>query len=574
MSGESHRSLDRTRSGSKISGMTLRKSLTKVQDGDVWQVYKKGRKLGSGKSGMCYEGIHRVTKQSFAVKVIRVRNLDDNMKARLIDEIEYMTEMDHPNIVKVFESFRSPTKGDFSLVMELLSGGELYEHLLDSEEGRYDEPVAARLFEMMCKAVAYIHSKKICHRDLKLENFVFDETSEEAQIKLIDFGLSRRHGLGIKRMNTAVGTPYYVAPEVIERGQDYDQACDVWSLGVLLFMMLSGRPPFDAETDRGILSAIRKCRYDFSDPIWATIGSSVKDLIQRMLVTNPKKRIKPADILQHPWVQQASSAKFRAPVNAVIAKNLRNFMSVSALKRTTMEMIALSLNPSQIKGLQAEFEKIDTNKDGVLTLEEFHHALQHKMPRAEIENLFSELDGDCSGHIEYSEFVSAAIACTNYLPESQLRLAFNRLDADGSGTVEFEDLKQLFPDNIDEANDMMKELNIKPHQQITYEHFLELMRPRKHGKVDPRQARLQAAINREDEAAYTGSNPSTPVAERDREEAPALPPPAYEGSDSDEAGGGGGGGASKGGKKDKKKKKDKKNKKNKKKDAKDPCTIM
>jgi len=99
-------------------------------------------------------------------------------------------------------------------------------------------------------------------------------------------------------------------------------------------------------------------------------------------------------------------------------------------------------------------------------------------------------------------------------------------------------------------------------------------RPRKHGKVDPRQARLQAAINREDEAAYTGSNPSTPVAERDREEAPALPPPAYEGSDSDEAGGGGGGGASKSGKKDKKKKKDKKNKKNKKKDAKDPCTIM
>jgi calcium-dependent protein kinase len=390
---------DRARSNSTISGMTLRKSLTKVQDADVWATYQKGRKLGSGKSGQCYEGKHRVTKQVFAVKVIRVRDADADMRGRLLDEIEYMTEMDHPNIVKVFETFRS-TRGDFALVMELLSGGELYEHLLDSEDGRYDEPVAARLFEMMCKAVSYIHGKKICHRDLKLENFVFDEASEEAQIKLIDFGLSRRHGLGIKRMKTAVGTPYYVAPEVIARDTDYDQSCDVWSLGVLLFMMLSGRPPFDAETDRGILQAIRKCAYNFSDPVWAKVSMPAKELIKRMLVADPSKRIKPADILVHPWVQQSASDSARGPVNAVIAKNLRNYMSVSALKRTTMEMIALSLNPSEIKGLQAEFEKIDVNKDGVLTLEEFQEALKHKMPQEEIQSLFAKLDGDCSGHIE------------------------------------------------------------------------------------------------------------------------------------------------------------------------------
>lgn len=539
-------STSKSRSGSTISGMTLRKSLTKVQDEDVWATYEKGRKLGSGKSGQCYEGKHRVTKQIFAVKVIRVRNLDETMKDRLLDEIEFMTEMDHPNIVKVFECFRS-VKGDFALVMELLSGGELYEHLLDSEEGRYDEKVAARLFEMMCKAVAYIHSKNICHRDLKLENFVFDETSEEAQIKLIDFGLSRRHGLGIKRMKTAVGTPYYVAPEVIERGQSYGAACDVWSLGVLLYMMLSGRPPFDAETDRGILSAIRKCQYNFSDPIWRTISSSVKGLIKQMLVSDPKKRIAPSDILMHPWVQQASSAKFRDPVNAVLAKNLRNFMSVSALKRTTMEMIALSMNPSQIKGLQAEFEKIDTNKDGVLTLREFHAALKGKMPREEIETLFAELDGDCSGHIEYSEFVSAAIASRHTMPESQLRLAFNRLDADGSGTVEADDLKQLFPDHQEEADEMMRELNISPHQQIPFEQFLQLMR-------GPRMAtRRQAA---EEEAVYSGSPRPPRFEDESSAEAVDLPPPA------EAEGEAAAGGATK----------PSKSKKNKKKD--DPCCIM
>ncbi len=204
-------------------------------------------------SGDVFEIRNKTTGQVYAGKSVNMRalKLKPTLMTDLRNEISLLLELDHPNIARLYEYYETPT--EIWLVLELCSGGEFYDALINAI--KYTEVEAAKIFREMVCSVAYLHKVGIAHRDLKLENFVLENKEPGAALKLIDFGLSRRVGDGI---GGRAGTSYYMAPEVLtcRNGRTYRELCDVWSLGILLFMMLTGRPPFDGETDADIMRSI------------------------------------------------------------------------------------------------------------------------------------------------------------------------------------------------------------------------------------------------------------------------------------------------------------------------------
>jgi len=216
-------------------------------------------------------------------------------------EIEIMRMIEHPNIISLHEVFEDKTTKKIYLVMELVTGGELFDRIV--EKGSYSEKDASELIAKVISAVRYLHKKGIIHRDLKPENLLYASADEDAEIKLADFGLSKIVGLDDDSAvtNTTCGTPGYVAPEVL-RMKGYDRSVDMWSIGVILYILLCGFPPFYEENTAKLFQTIMDGKYDFPDPEWTNVSDSAKDLIQRMLTVDSKKRITADEALEHPWI--------------------------------------------------------------------------------------------------------------------------------------------------------------------------------------------------------------------------------------------------------------------------------
>jgi calcium-dependent protein kinase len=381
--------------------------------------------------------------------------------------------LDHPNIIKLYETYED--QSTIYMVLELATGGELYDHLIDADH--YSEKEAAEYFYHMCQSINYCHNHDICHRDLKLENFIFENVSENAQLKLIDFGLSRKYSknAGPKRMASIVGTAYYMAPEVLKRG-GYTNKCDMWGLGAILYMMLSGRPPFDGESDRQIMEAVRLGKYEFGLE-WSRVSPDAKNLVRRLLEMDPKKRISAEQCLAHPWLTKRAQMS-KSPLSANVVESLKTFGKMNKLKQTAIDVIAFSLTQNQMKHLREAFKSMDKDNSGVIGIEEFHHALSDSgTSKAEIDELFTAIDRDGGGTISYSEFVAATVSRQNYLTEERLRAAFDRLDVDKTGDISLTDLKAVMGDmyNEDALKAMIGQADIHDDGKIHYEEFLEIM---------------------------------------------------------------------------------------------------
>lgn len=191
---------------------------------------------------------------------------------------------DHPNIISLKDIFED--EDCVYLVMESCTGGDLMEYIINFDH--MTESQACRIMEKVFSALNHLHTIGICHRDIKPENLLLTSKSEDAEIKLIDFGLASKFGNN-QEMHSIVGTPYYVAPEVLM--SDYGKECDIWSAGVLLYVLLSGRPPFNGNTYESVVRKIMKGDFNFKDPIWQNVGGEAKNLIMRMLLVNPHRRI-------------------------------------------------------------------------------------------------------------------------------------------------------------------------------------------------------------------------------------------------------------------------------------------
>ena len=223
-----------------------------------------------------------------------------------------MRILDHQNIVKLYEIYED--ERHLSLVLEYCSGGELLDYLFDRHH--LCEAEAAHFMHEIFSAVEYLHNQHICHRDLKLQNFMLDRKGPNAVIKLIDFGLSASCSSEENLLKTIVGSPLYIAPEIINK-KPYDLSCDLWSLGVILYLLLAGEPPFKGMNNREIFENISAGVFDIENGIWEGISSEARNLIQNLLKVNPKERITIKKAIQHSWFDKMQR-------NEKIASPLRN----------------------------------------------------------------------------------------------------------------------------------------------------------------------------------------------------------------------------------------------------------
>eukprot|EP01087_Luapelamoeba_hula_P006472 TRINITY_DN1654_c0_g1_i2.p1 TRINITY_DN1654_c0_g1~~TRINITY_DN1654_c0_g1_i2.p1 ORF type:complete len:237 (+),score=52.51 TRINITY_DN1654_c0_g1_i2:385-1095(+) len=206
-----------------------------------------------------------------------------------------MKKVDHPNILKLFEVYEDDEH--FFLVLELVEGLELFDKIVD--RGNYSERDAANIVKQILEAVRYLHQEGIVHRDLKPENLLSAGEGENEVVKVADFGFAKN--FGEEKLVTSCGSPGYVAPEVLTE-DTYTNAVDMWSVGVIIYILLSGYPPFYDESPPKIFKKITEAKYDFDDPVWDDISDIAKDLIRCLLVKDPYQRLSAKKCLKHPWI--------------------------------------------------------------------------------------------------------------------------------------------------------------------------------------------------------------------------------------------------------------------------------
>eukprot|EP00636_Phaeomonas_parva_P015134 CAMPEP_0118880926 /NCGR_PEP_ID=MMETSP1163-20130328/20453_1 /TAXON_ID=124430 /ORGANISM="Phaeomonas parva, Strain CCMP2877" /LENGTH=358 /DNA_ID=CAMNT_0006817527 /DNA_START=148 /DNA_END=1221 /DNA_ORIENTATION=+ len=262
--------------------------------------YKLGKTLGKGSFAEVKIATHKADHSIWAAKIIKKESLDQDEKKNLDDEVAVLRRLDHPNIVRLRETF--DTHRNFYMIMELCCGGELFDRIVEREH--YTESQARQCLREVVEAIAYCHRNNIAHRDLKPENLLYSSESEDASIKVADFGLAvllDENAL----THTACGTPGYVAPEIL-RQEWYGIAVDIWSLGVIAYILMCGFPPFYDEDNATLYEHIKRGEYDYPSPFWDHVSESAKDLIDHMLVVNPRKRYTAEEVLAHPFLADDS----------------------------------------------------------------------------------------------------------------------------------------------------------------------------------------------------------------------------------------------------------------------------
>ena len=281
--------------------------------------------LGSGNFATVKKCTKKDTKEEYAVKIIDKSKVEDMQD---IDrEIEIMGKVDHQNVIKLYEVFDEPKK--MNLVLEYVTGGELFDRIVAL--GNYTEVDAAKTIYTLCDALHVLHSMGIVHRDLKPENILLKSSDPDSPIKIADFGLARMMKKG-DVMKTACGTPGYVAPEVLQN-KGYDSgAIDVWSAGCILYVLLCGFPPFYSDDIAALFASVLNGDYEFPSPWWDDISDDAKDCVSQMLTVNPEKRMKAADLPNHPWITSVQSSTKEALVLPMVGESLKKYQSQRSVK--------------------------------------------------------------------------------------------------------------------------------------------------------------------------------------------------------------------------------------------------
>ncbi len=400
--------------------------------------------VGSGVSGIVRRVVHRKTGVNYAAKCLDLGLIvsEENTKA-LRDEIGIMCQLDHPNIVRLDEVYESDS--DIFLIQELCLGGDLFDRLDEQSNFHYSESKCARLVKQMLSAVRYLHSKNIIHRDLKLENFLFSSAAAESELRMIDFGLSKHFDNFGDLHYEMVGTPYTVAPEIING--EYDEKVDIWAMGVITYLLLSGETPFggvDGESLLSVRSRIMEGHCDFEPAeIWDHVSDEAKAFIKRLLDPNASTRPTAKEAQRDPWLRTFGKKDFDKGngLSPNLCQSLIDFKEYSDMRKFLCEVLSYTLLPEQIVNLRIEFEKVDPEGEGEISLATLKQVLKESaeegslgaLTEDEVEGIFDALRvRKTEAKIRWHEFIAAGLSQCDF-DDRNLRLAFDRLDSDRKG---------------------------------------------------------------------------------------------------------------------------------------------
>ncbi|KAL8118255.1 calcium-dependent protein kinase 10-like [Apium graveolens] len=444
----------------------------------VTDKYTLGHELGRGEFGITHLCTDRETREKLACKSISKKKLRTAIDVEDVRrEVAIMSSLPmHSNIVKLRATYEDGEA--VHLVMELCEGGELFDRIV--ARGHYSERAAASVAKTVAEVVKMCHDNGVIHRDLKPENFLFANKKETSPLKAIDFGLSVFFKPG-EKFSEIVGSPYYMAPEVLRR--NYGPEVDVWSAGVILYILLCGVPPFWAETEQGVALAILRGVLDFKREPWPQISDNAKSLVRKMLESDPRKRLTAKQVLEHPWIQNAKKAS-NVPLGDIVRTRLKQFSLMNRFKKKALRVIAEHLTIEEVEVIRDMFTLMDTDNDGKVTYEELKAGLRKvgsQLAEPEIKMLMDVADVDGNGVLNYEEFVAVTIHLQRMENDEHIRKAFTFFDKDANGYIELDELREALADESGETddnvlNEIMREVDTDKDGKISYDEFVAMMK--------------------------------------------------------------------------------------------------
>lgn len=428
---------------------------------NLYTDYELFGKLGEGFYGYVRLANHRETRMQRAVKSIEKSKISSTQseKNKFFNEFEILKQTDHPNIVKIFEYYEDRTY--FHLIMEYISGGKLLNYLAKTKT--FSETTAAHFIQQILSALVYCHEKGIIHGDLEPDNTLLDSFTDRAVVKIIGFGNSVLKG-NETVFNIQSHSVQFTAPEVLKR-ESICEKCDVWSCGTILYLFLSGKPPFPGRTQEIIKQRAITGDISFKGPEWTNISLQAKNLLSQMLVYNSKSRITAQGALNSPWIQE--NLKSLNPYTNLNTENLINLSSLQSnqqFKQAVLTFIAnFALSKDRLQELTVTFRKLDKNGDGKLSREELKEAYnksnKHRRTMSkEIDEIMEVVDKDKIGFIKYSDFIAACLKQEEIENEANLEMAFNVFDVDKSGKISVEELRRALGVGGEKKKDLKKML--------------------------------------------------------------------------------------------------------------------
>jgi calcium-dependent protein kinase len=434
--------------------------------------------IGTGGFAEVRRCVHKITGMMRAVKIYNKSLFPDEYlkSGGLHHEIEILKKLDHPNLVKLYEYYED--EKSVYITMEFCLGGELFQQI--SSLQRLTEESVIEVMRQLFAVVSYIHSKGIVHRDLKPENILIEERGSELHLKIADFGNAVLITPDTK-LKGETGTCYYMAPEVMNG--EYSEKCDEWSCGVIMFMLLTGKPPFDGENDEAILANVKKGEFSLNGPEMIKVSADAKDLISKLLIAE-NFRISAAEALNHSWFGNKLKKSPRKDTFSAVSKNLRSFQSSFRFKEAMKTFITSQiLSNKEIKPLREVFTVIDSDNDGKINREDLIDYFRQSSasdPETEAQQVMSKIDREGKGFIEYSQYIKASIDSNVVLSRKNLGLAFNMMDSEKKGFIRAEDLVRALSDDAGEDDvkswkSAIQEVSKKNNGLLSFDDFVNIL---------------------------------------------------------------------------------------------------